>query len=177
MTDETWVRALKLILAITLLALATSVASILFGGCSVDSAGLAETKPLARGQNDASGVADIGRDGGSRTESLNQLDATDDQTSGKGTNDDGHAAEADVSSSTSDASSSELNSGADAASSLLDASPDLTPSECPVEAGTNRSITQCDATTQICRYYDAEGHPSYVVGCMAEGKLCVRVCS
>ena len=47
------------------------------------------------------------------------------------------------------------------------------PSECPISG--NRSLSPCTATTQLCRYYDT-GAPVLMVGCTAEGRLCVKSC-
>jgi len=122
--------------------------------CSLDTAGLTSTPvaPSLRGSVD-SGINPVdvsGSGGGPDTGFTPVADA--------------HAAEADVS--TSDASGSELNPGADAGSSLPDTS--LSP-ECPIDG--LRSLNWCDRYTQLCHYPSGP-----MVGCTAEGRLCVVVC-
>lgn len=145
--------------AVTILALVALVTWLSFlPGCSVDYQGLSEPiAPLARGAVDTS-VTEVvtPQDSVDAGETSVDIAARSDAALGEigqVTTDGGTPNTPDVGNDTGNT---------------------VPPSECPISA--TRSLSLCDATTQLCRYYDT-GAPVLMTGCTAEGRLCVKVCS
>ena len=145
-----WIFARAALLILSVVALVTWLSFL--PGCSVDYQALSEPiAPLARGAVDT-GVTEV---------------VTPQDVAGIDANSSGAP---DVLGSTpTDGGGSDLvGTGI-----LPDSEQLLPPSECPISA--TRSLSLCDATSQLCRYYDT-GAPILMTGCTAEGRLCVKVC-
>lgn len=145
--------------AVTLLALVALVTWLSFlPGCSVDYQGLSDPSPaLARG------VPDTGV-----TEVVTPKDSVD---AGNGDTGVDPVARPDA---TPEIGQDGSTDGGGIIKGTSDGSSEVPPpSECPISA--TRSLSQCDATTQLCRYYDT-GAPILMTGCTAEGRLCVKSC-